>query len=110
MTHVIATLTDAAFDHEPLPTEPGRPGATAGLIEFAPLGGVSVGLWEMTPGVMRNADEDEIFLVHSGRATLTFPATGEVVEIGPGSVVRLNAGEESVWEVHEAVRKLYVCV
>ena len=43
----------------------------------------------------------------TGSATLTFPATGEVVTIGPGDIVKLNAGELVRWQVHELLRKVY---
>ena len=33
---------------------------------------------------------------------------GESVELGPGSVVRLRAGEHTTWVVRETLRKIYV--
>ena len=33
---------------------------------------------------------------------------GEQVELRPGSVVRLRAGERTTWVVHETIRKIYV--
>ena len=33
---------------------------------------------------------------------------GERVSLGPGSVVRLRAGEHTTWVVHETIRTIYV--
>ena len=66
------------------------------------------GLWEMTPGTATDVEAEEIFVVLSGRATLTFEADGETVELGPGVVVRLRDGERTTWTVHETIRKVYL--
>jgi hypothetical protein len=50
---------------------------------------------------------DEAFVVLTGSATLTFPATGESFKIGPGDIVKLEAGEVINWEVHQTLRKVY---
>jgi uncharacterized protein len=103
-------LLDAtsALDHEPL--EPasvveGRP--SAGMRSLAAVAGAAVGVWEMTPGVATDVEEDEVFVVLSGSASIAF-ADGEVVEVGPGSAVRLRAGEHTTWTVHQTLRKVYV--
>ena len=70
--------------------------------------GAEVGLWEMTPGTATDVEADEVFVVLSGRATLTFEADGETVELGPGVVVRLRDGERTTWTVHETIRKIYL--
>jgi uncharacterized cupin superfamily protein len=63
----------------------------------------------MTPGAMRDTEADEVFLVIAGRATVEFvePAM-PAIELAPGSIVRLEAGMQTVWTVHETLRKLYV--
>ncbi|WP_307861649.1 cupin domain-containing protein [Nocardioides xinjiangensis] len=64
-------------------------------------------MWEMTPGTATDVEVDEVFVVLSGSATLTF-GDGEQVVLGPGSVVRLRAGEHTTWAVRETIRKIYV--
>ena len=71
------------------------------------VSGAAVGVWEVQPGELGGPTSDEAFVVLSGSATLTFPATGEVVAIGPGDIVKLIAGESVQWHVHERLRKVY---
>jgi uncharacterized cupin superfamily protein len=73
-------------------------------------GGASeLGVWEMTPGAMRDTEVDEVFLVIAGRATVEFvePALPPI-DLRPGSVVRLDAGMQTVWTVTETLRKLFI--
>jgi uncharacterized protein len=46
-------------------------------------------------------------VVLSGEGSITF-ADGENVELQAGSVVRLNAGESTVWTIRAALRKIYL--
>ena len=107
------TVTDAAtmaLVHEPVPNDQVVAGAPAtGLVEVDALGDVEVGVWEMTPGAMRDVEADEVFVVLAGRATVTFeePAL-PAIELRPGSLVRLTAGMRTVWTVRETLRKVYL--
>lgn len=97
----------AALHEEPVAA--GEP-ATAALA-LARLGAVEVGLWEMSAGEAHDVEADELFVVLSGRATLSVERPAgrvEVVELAPGSAVRLAAGERTLWTVHETLRKIYV--
>lgn len=78
-----------------------------GLWEAEPDG--QWGVWEMTPGAMSDVEVDEYFVVISGSGTLerTIGGEPEVVELSPGVVCRLNAGEDTIWRVSEALRKVY---
>ena len=71
------------------------------------VAGAAIGVWEVQPGVLSGPTGDEAFVVLTGSATLTFPATGESFKIGPGDIVKLEAGEVINWEVHQALRKVY---
>jgi uncharacterized protein len=64
------------------------------------------GVWEHTPGVSRDVEADELFVVVSGRATIEL-AGGQVLEVGPGDVAVLPEGARSVWRVHETLRKVF---
>ncbi|GAA5112852.1 cupin domain-containing protein [Alloalcanivorax gelatiniphagus] len=79
----------------------------AGSRALAAVAGVEVGVWEMTPGTATDVEVDEVFVVLSGAATVSFD-DGEQVDLGPGSVVRLRAGEQTTWVVRETLRKIYV--
>lgn len=117
---IAGAVTDAAalpLEHEPVPADQVVAGSpTTG---YAPLdeparadaggAGGELGVWEMTPGAMRDTEVDEVFLVIAGRATVEFvdpplPA----IELRPGSVVRLDAGMRTVWTVTETLRKLFI--
>ena len=62
----------------------------------------------MTPGVMNDVEADEVFVVLSGAATVEFAGGSDTLELGPGDVVRLAAGAETVWTVTETLRKVYL--
>ena len=71
--------------------------------------GLVVGVWECAPGTYPDTEVDELFVVLSGAATVDFiEPTLPAIEIGPGSVVRLEEGMRTVWTVREALRKVYL--
>ncbi|MCM3695473.1 cupin domain-containing protein [Microbacterium oleivorans] len=74
----------------------------AGFIELTAV----VGVWEHTPGTSTDVEDDEVFVVLSGRATVRW-AGGELT-LRPGTVGRLSAGTETIWTVTETLRKVYV--
>lgn len=114
---VAGAVTDAAalpLDHEPVPSDQVVAGApTTG---YAPLdepggegGAGELGVWEMTPGAMRDTEVDEVFLVIAGRATVEFADPSlPSIELRAGSLVRLDAGMQTVWTVTETLRKLFI--
>ena len=75
-----------------------------GLGQF---GGVNVGVWEMTPGTMSDTEVDEIFVVLHGAAIVEFKDRAPMT-LMPGDVVRLYAGQQTVWKVTETLRKVYI--
>lgn len=79
----------------------------AGSRALAAVAGVEVGVWEMTRGTATDVEADEVFVVVSGSATVSFH-DGETVDLSPGTVVRLRAGDRTTWTVHETLRKIYV--
>jgi uncharacterized cupin superfamily protein len=105
---VIGNAFTSPLDHEPLPPEQvvaGEPATASAVLDDS--GGRELGIWEMTPGTATDTEVDEVFVVLSGRATVTGIAP-EPVELVPGSVVRLTAGMQSTWTVHETLRKVYL--
>lgn len=106
-------VTDAL--HEPLsldalPAEVVRAGApSTGIRELGPFAGVEVGIWEMTEGTAVDTEADEVFIVIAGSARVGFvePAMPSI-EVQAGSVVRLAAGMQTLWTVHETLRKVYI--
>jgi uncharacterized cupin superfamily protein len=78
-----------------------------GSVQIEKFGGTVVGVWEMTPGVMRDVEVDEILTVLSGSAVVEFQ-DGRKMTLEPGTVARLHAGQQTVWTVTETLRKVYV--
>lgn len=102
-------VTDAStlvLAHEPVPAEQVVAGApTTGLVELTD----TIGVWEHTPGTSTDVESDEVFVVLSGSATVSFPDSSLApLALRPGSVVRLTAGMRTVWTVHETLRKVYI--
>ena len=79
-----------------------------GIATLGRFGDRDVGVWEMTPGVMRDVEVDEVFVVLSGAATVEFEDGTDAVELTPGDVVRLAEGAKTVWTVRETLRKVYL--
>jgi len=69
--------------------------------------GQEFGVWEMSAGSMSDVEVEELFVVVDGRATVVF-ASGDSVEIEPGTVGRLSDGDRTVWHVADRIRKVYV--
>ena len=81
---------------------------STGVEELGRFGGLDVGVWEMTPGVMLDEEADEIFVVLSGSATVEFDDGTTALSLQPGDVVRLAEGAKTVWTVTETLRKVYL--
>jgi uncharacterized cupin superfamily protein len=70
---------------------------------------MGLGVWEMTPGAMRDTEVSEVFVVVAGSATVEFiePPLPSI-ELAPGAIVRLESGMQTVWTVRETLRKVYL--
>lgn len=93
------------YDLEPGDVLDGEPRTAE--IGVTSVGAVEVGIWEISAGSVKDIEKDEAFVVLAGQGSITF-ADGEVVELGPGSLVRLYAGESTVWDIRSTLRKVYV--
>lgn len=97
------------LDREPVPAgQSVRGEPTTGTTTVDEFGGLEIGVWEMTPGVMTDVEANEMFVVLSGSATVEFGDGSPTLSIGTGDVVRLAAGAETVWTVTETLRKVYL--
>ncbi|MER7129519.1 cupin domain-containing protein [Streptosporangium saharense] len=84
----------------------GSPQVSSVELWSSPDGSQSRGIWEITPGTVTDVENDEIFVVLSGRATLEVDG-GASIELVPGSVCLLSAGAKTTWIIHETLRKVY---
>ncbi|MCV7365300.1 cupin domain-containing protein [Mycolicibacterium neworleansense] len=69
---------------------------------------VTIGVWEHTPGVSRDVEADEVFVVLCGHATVSFDDGSPPIDLRPGSVVRLREGQRTTWTVRETLRKVFI--
>lgn len=93
---------------EPVPAEQVVAGSPAtGSASLGRLGGREYGVWEHTEGASSDVDAEEVFVVLSGAATVSFE-DGTVVSLTPGTVGRLREGQRTVWTVTETLRKVYL--
>lgn len=96
---------------DPDPLDPaqivsGSPEAFVALLDVSPDGRVERGVWEISEGVVTDKEADELFVVLRGRATVAVE-NGPTLELVPGSVGLLRAGDRTVWTVHERLRKVF---
>ena len=94
--------------HEPVPpAQSVRDAPSTAVAILGTFADREVGVWEMSAGVMTDTEADELFVVVSGAATVEFADGSPALTLGPGDVVRLAAGTETVWTVTETLRKVY---
>ena len=79
----------------------------AGARALAGVGSTEVGIYEISPGMARDVECDEVFVVLSGRGSVEFE-DGEVVPLAPGTVVRLHKDDKTIWHISETLRKVYI--
>jgi len=97
------------LDSEEVPPEQVVDGTPAtGAVAVGDFAGLELGVWEMTPGVMRDVEADEVFVVLSGAAVVQFADDTPALTLKPGDIVRLAAGAQTVWTVTETLRKVYL--
>lgn len=108
MTDAHIDLTTVGVPTEPVVAERSVVGHPRdGATELTVFEGCEIGVWEMTPGTATDVEVDEVFVVISGAATVTFD-DGTSVELRPGSLCRLRAGQRTRWEVTATLRKMYI--
>jgi uncharacterized cupin superfamily protein len=106
--HVAAL--ELELEYEPVPADQvvaGAPQTGYATIDESDAG--EIGVWEMTVGAMRDTEVSEVFVVIAGSATVEFVDPAHpALELAPGSVVKLDAGMQTVWTVHDPLRKIFI--
>jgi uncharacterized protein len=69
-------------------------------------GRVVRGVWRITEGTVTDVEEDELFVVLEGRATIEIEG-GPTLRVGPGDLCVLERGARTTWTVHEPLRKVF---
>jgi uncharacterized cupin superfamily protein len=84
----------------------GSPEVTEMVLWESPDGRIVRGVWRISEGTVTDTEQDELFVVIEGRATIVV-ADGPTLEVGPGDVCVLERGARTTWTVHEALRKVF---
>jgi uncharacterized cupin superfamily protein len=84
----------------------GTPIVSARELSRSADGCVERGVWQITAGVVRDVEADELFVVVSGRATIEIE-DGPPLEVRAGDAAVLPEGARTTWHVHETLRKVY---
>lgn len=104
----LLNVAGAALQSWPLPDAliiAGHPLASGRVLSKSADGRKVRGIWSSTPGRFRwNWDYDETVVVLSGRATVELDG-GRRMELGPGDMAFFERGQQSVWTIHETLRK-----
>ena len=91
----------------PLDVPLGDDALSIATLPLAEEGDVEIGLWEAGPGSDNDTEVDEFFIVLQGRGHVEF-SDGSRIDLRPGTMIRLHAGDETTWVISERLRKLYV--
>ena len=84
----------------------GSPEVTETVLWESPDGRIVRGIWRITQGTVTDTEQDELFVVIEGRATIEV-ADGPTIDVGPGDVCILERGARTTWTVHEPLRKVF---
>ena len=84
----------------------GSPVTSGAVLWESTDGRIVRGVWRCTAGTVTDVEQDELFVVIEGRATIQVEG-GPVLEVAPGSVCVLERGARTTWTVHEPLLKTY---
>ncbi len=84
----------------------GAPRVSEAVLWESEDGTIVRGIWRITTGVVTDVEEDEMFVVLEGRATVQIEGAA-TLELAPGTVAVLARGARTTWTIHEPVRKVF---
>ncbi len=100
--------TTVGVTHEPLPADKARSeGVSTGLAEVLSEAGLDAGVWEHSVGSSTDSFGDEVFVVLAGRGVVRCGSGGSI-DLAPGVVGVLHAGDVTTWEITEPLRKVWI--
>jgi uncharacterized cupin superfamily protein len=103
--HVADLLLDQGT-LDPQQVEHGTPEVGEATLWASQDGRVLRGVWQITEGTVTDVEEDELFVVVEGRATIEVE-DGPTLEVGPGDMGVLARGAHTRWTIHEPLRKVF---
>lgn len=94
--------------HRPLKAELAiTEGITSAVAAVDTEGDIEVGVWEHSVGESTDTEVEEVFVVISGRGTVTCDQGG-VIDLAPGTIGILPAGSRTTWKITETLRKVWI--
>jgi uncharacterized protein len=84
----------------------GSPEVSEAVLSESEDGRIVRGVWRITRGTVTDVEEDEMFVVLDGCATIEIEG-GPTLEVGPGDVCMLERGARTTWTVHEPLLKVF---
>jgi uncharacterized cupin superfamily protein len=98
----------AVLEFEDLPDSQCPDGViAAGVATLVSTDLLEAGVWEHPVGRSTDVEQDEVFVVISGRGRVILD-DGSVLPLAPGTLGVLAAGTSTVWEIDEPLRKVWV--
>ncbi|MDE0975181.1 MAG: cupin domain-containing protein [Candidatus Nanopelagicales bacterium] len=86
---------------------PAHEGVSTGVGALDTEGDIEVGVWEHSVGTSTDTEVEEVFVVLSGRGTVTCDQGGQIM-LEPGTVGMLPMGAKTVWSITEPLRKVWI--
>ncbi len=80
---------------------------TTGVAALDAEGDMEVGVWEHSVGTSTDTEVEEVFVVITGRGTVTCDRGGKII-LEPGTIGLLPSGAKTVWTVTEPLRKVWI--
>lgn len=102
----IAAVPLGVGELDPSQVVDGTPEVTEAVVSTSADGRVVRGVWRITEGTVTDVEEDELFVVLEGRATIEIEG-GPTLHVGPGDLCVLERGARTTWTVHEPLRKVF---
>ena len=84
----------------------GSPEIFSAILNTSADGKIIRGVWKCTVGVVTDIEENEMFTIIEGRATVTIE-DGPVLELSPGTVGFFEKGARTTWRIHENLLKTF---
>ena len=100
--------SSAPVVHDELDAESARSeGVSTGLTALASAVGLEAGVWEHSVGSSTDSFGGEMFVVLSGRGTVTCQHGGHI-DLAPGVLGVLHDDDVTSWEITEPLRKVWI--
>ena len=84
----------------------GSPEIYSTVLSSSYNGNIIRGVWKCTVGTVTDVEEDEMFTVIEGRATVHVEG-GRTLELSSGCMGEFKKGDKTTWIIHEDILKTF---